>query len=84
MKLRIATLALGMVMGLSMIGGASAGPQDTPGTPGEKNCQGQTVAFLAQVGKEAGEPGLGNLADFAGLSVKELQELVRAFCAEEF
>jgi len=83
MKLRIATLALGMVMGLSMIGGAAAGV-DAIGTPGERNCEGQTRAFVAQASKEQfGEPGLGNFVDFAGLSVKELQELVRAFCAEE-
>ena len=62
---------------------AMAGPHASePGTPGEPNCVGQTTAYLAQASKEQfGEPGLGNLADFAGLSVKDVRAVVQVFCA---
>ncbi len=64
---------------------AMAGPHaDAPGTPGEANCVGQTTAFAAQASKDLlGEPGLGNLADFSELSVKEVRAVVQAFCAGE-
>ena len=56
----------------------------TPGTPGEPNCKGQTNSFLAQAFKEEVDaPGLGNIARFAGLSVKEVQAIVTAFCNSE-
>jgi len=62
---------------------AMAGPHASePPTPGEPNCVGQTTAYLAQAFKEEfGEPGLGNVADFAGLSVKEVRTAVQEYCA---
>ena len=61
--------------------GAGSPNQTTPGTPGQPNCEGQTTAFLAQVGKPVDAQGLGNLAKAVGLSVKEVKVVVRAFCA---
>jgi hypothetical protein len=65
------------------VGAAPAGANHTaPGTPGTPNCEGETRAFVAQLSKEhLDEPGLGNFAKVVGLSVKEVQAFVRAFCA---
>ena len=61
-----------------------SGPHDEPGVPGTPNCEGQTMAYLAQAGKNADVQearGIGQLAQYAGLSVKELREIVIAYCA---
>jgi hypothetical protein len=64
---------------------ATADPQPAePGTPGEPNCVGQTNAYIAQLGKAGGFPGIGNLARAEGASVKEVREVVTAYCAGEF
>jgi len=65
------------------VGAAPAGANHTAlGTPGTPNCEGETRAFLAHASKEQlGEPGLGNLAKAVGLSVKEVQAIIREFCA---
>lgn len=80
-KLSIALL----IAGALAIGAVpAAAKQDAPGTPGERNCQGQTTAFLAQVGKTiplVGKGGIGNLARAAELTPKEVHEVVRTFCA---
>ena len=60
---------------------AFAATQDTPGTPGDKNCAGQSMAYLAQ-GNETGARGIGNVASVTGLSVKEIKALVEAYCAQ--
>jgi len=86
MKRRVVTLALGLVMALTMVGGASA--SDAPGIPGENNCHGQTVRYLAQLGKEAGVQeahGLGGLAAYyqslgVDYSVQDLQDIAAAYC----
>lgn len=59
----------------------------TPGTPGEANCKGQTIAFLAQAGKNGlTDPalgkirGIGGLAKAAELSVQEIHAIVEEFC----
>jgi hypothetical protein len=57
--------------------------------PGEPNCHGQFIAFLAQLGKTSGEQrarGLGQLAKFFSefgepTTVQDLQRLAREFCA---
>ena len=83
-KLVVATIAISALMPF-----AAAGASDRhlePGTPGDKNCKGQTNAFIAQLAGQFEDapfnPGLGNIARFAGLSVKEVQALVDAFCAQ--
>jgi hypothetical protein len=55
--------------------------QDTPGTPGTPNCKGQSAAYLAQNGKLAGFPGLGNVAKALDVSVKEVHDLFDLYCA---
>jgi hypothetical protein len=68
------------------IGGVSFAESDnhlTPGTPGEPNCVGQTMAFWAQAAKNFdldAQPGVGNFADLFGLSNKELKALAQTFC----
>jgi hypothetical protein len=58
------------------------------GTPGDPNCEGQTMAALAQLVQNADatdeyQPGIGNIADIVDLSVKELREIVGEYCAQE-
>jgi hypothetical protein len=52
----------------------------TPGTPGEKNCVGQTNAWLAQAGQSLGINGYANVAAFSGVTVQQLQAEVQAYC----
>lgn len=62
-------------------GSALAGGDELE-TPGEPNCQGQSVAVLAQASKNGlieDAPGLGNLS--FDRSVSTTQEGIRAFCA---
>jgi hypothetical protein len=69
----------------SMAGTALAGSDNhtEPGTPGDANCTGQTVAFLAQAGAslDPAVHGIGGIADLNELSVKEVKAIVAAFCA---
>ena len=66
---------------MGSVGGAFAGPDRTmPGMPRTANCVGQTNAFLAQVGQEAGITGIGGIAKANDLSVKEVQQIVQNFC----
>lgn len=86
MRKRILTLAVVTGVTTSMLfgGTAFAGSPNhaAPGTPGEKNCVGQTMAYLAQASAEVYDaPGIGNLADVAGLSVQEVKQIVEDFCA---
>jgi hypothetical protein len=59
----------------------------TPGTPNTPSCRGQTTAFLAQSAKEghAGEAlnqmGIGGVAHSSNLSVKDIHDIVEAFCS---
>lgn len=81
MKKILATVALIAVT--SGVAFAAAG--DAPGTPGDKNCVGQTMVFLAQASKnglaDEGYRGIGGIARGAELSVKEVKAIVDAYCA---
>lgn len=83
MKYRFLALIAALALTLGMFGSAVAGSANhtEPGTPGEKNCVGQTMAYLAQVGQPEGIPGIGNLAREADLSVKEVKAIVEEYCA---
>jgi hypothetical protein len=61
---------------------AASDKHDGPGTPGEKNCKGQTIAWFAQFspGVAAAHPGLGGLVAVTMLSVKEIQAAADAVC----
>lgn len=65
---------------------ARANDHLTPGTPGTPGCRGQTVAYLAQAAKNGlvdealHAMGIGNLANAAQLSVKEVQAVVDNYC----
>jgi len=63
--------------------GVLAASHEEPGTPGAKNCVGQTNAYLAQIGAGVigAHPGLGGLVAATGFSVKEIQAIVQAYCA---
>ena len=59
----------------------AASPKHTaPGTPGTKNCVGQTMAYLAQGNDAVPGPGIGNVASQAGLTVQEVKAIVAAYC----
>lgn len=83
MRKAILGVALGGTLALSSLGMAfAASPnQAAPGTPGDKNCVGQTTSFLAQLGAGADITGIGNLAAALGASVKDLKAIVAAYCA---
>jgi len=90
LKKFIVSTALGAVMIVSSVSGAYA---QELGTPGEANCRGKTASAIAQLGKDAdfaGVRGIGGIVRFFNdelgvpLTVKELQEDIRAFCAGEF
>ena len=88
MKRILMTALFAVALTLSAFSSASAAPTVAPGTPGEANCKGQTIAYLAQAAKNGllgGDvgPGLGNLADAAGVSVQDIQAIAVAFCAGE-
>ncbi len=83
MKSRITTLALAATFAFAAFGGvalAASPNQATPGIPGDKNCVGQTTAFLAQALSGADIHGIGGLANAANLSVKEVKAIVSAYC----
>lgn len=75
-KIAVAVAALG----ISLVGFAAPAQaaQTDPGTPGDKNCVGQTTAYLAQL--VPGTPGIGNLAKAADASVKEIKVIVKEYC----
>ena len=80
----ISLLAVVALMAALVPAAALAAPKIVePGTPGESNCHGQTMRYLAQAGHqiEGAQPGIGNLDDITGLSPQEVQTLVDEFCA---
>jgi hypothetical protein len=85
MRKLAATAAAAAISGSMLFlgtGVASAAPPTSLGTPGTANCEAQTTAFFAQASKEQNdEPGIGNLSKAASLSVKEVKEIFRAYCA---
>ena len=51
------------------------------GTPGEANCEGQTLAYVLDVYQDVlGIHGIGNIAKFLGISVKDIHAAVDAYC----
>jgi hypothetical protein len=57
---------------------ADSPKHSTPGTPGDANCVGQTMAYLAQLDDPN---GIGNLARVFNLSVADVHAIVEQFCA---
>ena len=80
-KLSIAALS---AAAFAMAAAPAGAKQEEPGVPGTPGCQGQTTAYLAQVGKTIpnGKGGIGNLGKALGFTPRELHEFVRAFCAD--
>jgi hypothetical protein len=59
----------------------AAASQTAPGTPETANCSGQTTAFIAQIGAEAGIHGVAGVANAFGLTVQEVHALIDNYCA---
>ena len=78
----IAATALG---GAVVTSSAWSKGHDEPGVPGTPNCHGQTMAYLNQLAGEQDPPihGIGNLAEFSGLSVQDVQAIVDEFCSSD-
>ena len=72
--------ALAPFVGVALAVGPVAAGQDTIGTPGDKNCEGQTTAWIAQLGHDVGVNGVGGYAAFFSASVKDLKAAIRAYC----
>ena len=75
MKRFVLTLVAALALMLALAGTASASHL-VPGTPGEPNCKGQSTAWMAERDLGDSLPGLGNHAEFLGLSVTKLQERI--------
>lgn len=83
MSRRIVAL-LGIVVALAIGAVPASATSDnhtTPGTPEAKNCSGQTMAFIAQIGAEAGAHGVAGVASAVGFTVQEVQALIGDYCA---
>ncbi len=81
MRLGFSTFCALAATALACCGTASAGDRSLPGTPGEPNCYGQTIAFLNYVYRtESGIKGLGNIARANGTTVPEAQANARNYC----
>jgi hypothetical protein len=54
--------------------------------PGSPDCHGQVIAFLAQATKngvvDGAFHGIGGIGRIADMSVPQVQEVVRAYCAQ--
>ena len=77
----LVAIGVGAAM-LSVSAPAFAG-QTEPGTPGDKNCKGQTTAWVAQAG-ETGfftANGIGNVAKANDAGVKDVKFLIGLYCA---
>lgn len=74
----LAAAALVAVVALPTAG--TAKNHDEPGTPGEANCHGQTIAYLNEAAGDLDIHGIGNLAKASGFSVQEVQAIVDEFC----
>ena len=75
-------LALAAALSATIAGVAAAGG-DTIGTPGDKNCVGQTTAYLAQLAKNADIKefhGIGGVVIAFNVSVQELKAEIQAYC----
>ncbi len=82
MRIRFALLGVVAATALTATGAAIAGGHTAPGTPGTPNCHGQTMAYLNEAFKTTYQVnGIGNIADFANLTVKQVQDIVAAYCA---
>jgi hypothetical protein len=80
-------LSLAASFGIAMASPATAHAasvqQSTPGTPGAANCFGQTTAYVTQ-GNPTGfltANGIGNVAAVNGATVKDVNNLIAAYCA---
>ena len=83
-KYILSAVAAGSLLASIVTGVFAAQPASDRGvgTRGDANCFGQTMAWAAQYVKGTGgiNPGIGNWADFAGLSNQELKANVEAYC----
>lgn len=82
-------IAVGCVFGsLAFAAAPAIAGGSQPGTPGAANCQGQTIAYLAQLGKNAGVQdarGLGQLSQYETangnpLSVQDIHDIAAQYC----
>ena len=79
MKRAFLTLVAVVAFALSAVGSVSASHQTIP-SPSDKNCKGQATAYLAQ-GGETEARGIGNVGREAGLTTKQVQDAIDAYCA---
>jgi hypothetical protein len=75
--------ALAGFAGFAMLLTATVGPvaaadHSVPGTPGDKNCVGQTTAYAAQFGTGGIK---GYAAIFDNGNVQDLKAAIQAYCA---
>ena len=82
MKIKLALIGAVATMALASAGVAVGAGHAVPGTPGTANCKGQTMAYLNEAFKTSFQVnGIGNIADFANLTVKQVQDIVNNYCA---
>jgi hypothetical protein len=81
MRRRILSGVAGSALALALFVGPVAAADKVIGTPGEPNCEGQTTAYLNNLGHGVDINGQAALAAAFGLdSVKDLKAIIRAYC----
>lgn len=82
MRKLLLSAALSGALLASVAGTALAGSDNqlTSGEPGDKNCVGQTRAWMTQGNWKGDGPGFGNLASQNDVTVKEFNPALKAFC----
>jgi hypothetical protein len=84
MRTKLAALFGALAVCALVAAPALAGDHTQPGIPGTANCAGQSAAFLAQEGKNAGiqdARGIGQLEHYLGVTNKDVQTAIAEYCA---
>jgi len=77
----VITLAACGAVALGVMSGAGAATGRDIGTPGAKNCQGQTTAWAAQALHDYGYNGIKGFVEAYGYTdVQQLKDAIEAYC----
>jgi len=78
----VCAAVIGVVASTGGIASAGSEIHTNAGVPGAANCAGLTEAFVAQGNfNTPGTTGIGNVASFYGISVKQVHAGVQSYCA---
>lgn len=75
----IRPLAAAAAASAILLSTGSAAADLAPGTPGDPNCVGQTLSFVAR-NHAFGRTGIGGLVHYQGRTVSDLKAFVVSYC----